>query len=51
VAGGAAPLASMAQGAAGSSTAGLASAETPARDEDEEQRAGQDDQEPGERFL
>ncbi len=48
---GAAPLSSMGQGAAGSSKAGLASAETPARDEDEDQRARQDDQQPGERVL
>jgi uncharacterized protein YukE len=48
----AAPLASMGQGAAaGSSQAGLAAVETPAKDEDEEQRAGRDDQQPGERVL
>jgi uncharacterized protein YukE len=48
---GAAPLGSMGQGAAGSSKAGLASAEGPAKDEDEDQRAAQDDQQPGGRVL
>ncbi|BBX96645.1 PE domain-containing protein [Mycobacterium lacus] len=50
---GAAPLGSMGQGAAGggSSKAGLASSTTPAQDEDDDQRAGREDQQPGERVL
>jgi uncharacterized protein YukE len=53
MASGAAPLSSMGQGAAagGSSQAGLAAAKTADRDEDDERRAGQDDQQPGERVL
>ncbi len=53
VASGAAPLTSMGQGASagGASKAGLGSATAPEKDENDDGRAGPDDQQSGERVL